>query len=41
VDALETGFDWKATISGRSPPEPPQRWLIGMAHERLLKKIIF
>ncbi len=35
VDALETGIDLKATISGRTPPEPPQLWLIGMAREWL------
>ncbi len=35
VDALETGIDLKATISGRTPPQPPQLWLIGMARERL------
>jgi hypothetical protein len=33
--ALETGIDLKATISDRTPPEPPQLWLIGMARERL------
>jgi hypothetical protein len=24
--ALETGIDLNATISGRTPPEPPQFW---------------
>ncbi len=35
VNVLDTGFDLKATISGRTPPEPPQLWLIGMSRERL------
>ena len=35
VDALETGIDLNATISVRTPPEPPQLWLIGMAREWL------
>ncbi len=35
VDDLNRGLDLKAIISGLTPPEPPQLWLIDMARERL------
>ena len=32
---LETGINLNATVFGRTPPELPQLWLIGMARKRL------